>query len=208
MRTTYLPVLALTGLLVVAACSSTTTKPVPTTPPTTTVELPTTTSPPPATTTTAAPTTTTIEPPPTTVPDAIAAIKQAVLDYEDVRYACMQDPATCDASSFARGELLSAEQSFIGRVVGLRGHSTRPGDDAPYWVFGEASISPDGLNASIDGCFWETTVLAGEGGTIINGDKVTYRMTIGLVREADKWWLATKFINRRIPAVNDCGPRQ
>jgi hypothetical protein len=208
MRTTYFPTLTLTGLLLITACSSTP-RAAPVTTTATTIEQPSTTAVPlPTTTTTAAPaTTTTNAPPPTTPPEVTAAIKQAVLDYEEVRYACMQEPATCDPTTFARGELVATERSFIDRVVGLRGRSVRRADDPPYWVFGEVTVSPDGQTASVEGCYWATTILAGESGAIINDDNVTYRMTLGLIKDDNTWWLSDKFTNSRVPATNNCGPR-
>jgi hypothetical protein len=209
MRTTYFPTLTLAGLMLITACSNTP-RAIPVTTTATTIEQPSTTAvAAPTTTTTAPSTTTTNAPSPTTTPpDVTAAVKQAVLDYEEVRYACMQEPVTCDPTTFARGELVATERSFIDRVIGLRGRSVRRADDPPYWVFGEVTVSPDGQTASVEGCFWETTILAGESGAVINDDNVTYRMTLGLVKEDAIWWLSNKFANSRVPGTNNCGPRQ
>jgi hypothetical protein len=198
-------------LLALASCGSA--KPhaaEPTTTTTTTAVATTTTAAATATTTTTVVATTTAVALTTTTAatDQTAAIKQAVLDYETTRLACLSDPPTCDPSTFSRGALLEAAQAFVARVVGLKVRSKLNTSDPSYWVLGDVAIGADGRTAKLQGCRWDTNILEGPGGAVFNDDKASMHTTIDLVLEDGRWWLSGIFNDLPLDPKNDCGPRQ
>jgi hypothetical protein len=212
MRTTYFPALALACILALTACASDKLKAQPTTLPATTVELPTTTAPAPTTTTVAATTTipatttTAAEPTPSTTPDVIAAVKQAVLDYESLRYTCWQDFATCDPATYARGAQLDSERKEVARGLGRNARLRHRLEDPAYWAFESVQIAPDGT-AIATACFWDTDVLEGSGGSIINGFDYSNHDTVTLANFDGSWWVTRLNIDRQVEGINECGAR-
>jgi hypothetical protein len=203
--------------LVLSACSSgrgkatetTTTTTTTTAAPATTVASTTTT--PTTAPTTAASTPTTAASTTTTTAGAVdqtAAIKQAFLDYEAIRYACLQQPASCDPLTYARGKRVGSERELIERVVGLHAHARRQENDASYWTLRSVQPSPDGTTAQVKACYWSTDIIEIDGGAIFNDEKVSYEQTIDLIVEDGRWWISYVFTDQRTPDVNSCGPRQ
>jgi hypothetical protein len=207
MRTTYFPTLTLAGLMLITACSSTPRAALVTTTTATTIELPSSTSPP-STTTVAATTTTTDAPPPTTPPDVITAIKQTILDAETVRFECLQDASTCDPATYSRGLFLASERQFVATAVSRNAKITRRDGDPSYWVFEEVIVNPEGTSATVVACRWDTAILVGEGGAIINDDNITYHARVTLEFDSDKWWIANDTFDSRVDGRNDCAPQQ
>jgi hypothetical protein len=207
MRTTYLPTLALASLMLITACSTSTPKANPTTTTTVTTESPTTapTTSPPTTAAAIAASITTEPPPTTTPPDVIVAIKQAVLDYQERRNVCLQDPTTCDPSTYARGAQLDTERTFVATAVGRRARSRRRVENPEYWVLNEVTIAPGSLAATVVGCHWSTNILEGIDGTIINDENASNHATLELEFADGTWWVSLFALNRQLADINDCG---
>jgi hypothetical protein len=212
MRTTRILTAAMSGLFLLSACGSTAEKAAPTTTlsPTTT-PLPTvaatttTTAPAPTTavTTSVAPTTTT-----TTAVDQIAAIKQAILDYDTVRYACLQKPSTCDPATYATGRRAESDRAFVTRVAGMNLVAKRRTDDPPYYVFNSVVIAPDLATATVEACYWDTDILATEQGVIFNEQNTSNVNTLTVVLEQGRWRLEHTFRRSETIGQNVCGPKQ
>jgi hypothetical protein len=175
-----------------------------------------------ATTTTAATTTTTtaisttITPPATTlaptttaaVIDQTSAVKQAILDYETVRDACLRDPPTCDPATFAVGVQLKAEREFLATTAGMKAYAKTRVDDPSYWVFESVVVESDGRTATVQGCHWDTGILESPGPVIINDERGSFRYTVTLEYNGSRWLIARKAYPRGyVIGVNECGPR-
>jgi hypothetical protein len=213
MRTTRILTAAMSGLFLLSACGSgaeraatTTTLAPTTTPPPTTVAATTTTTAPATTTvvatTSVAPTTTT-----TAAVDQVAAIKQAILDYDTVRTACLAIPTTCDPATYSTGRRAESERAFIMRIAGMNVVLSRRADDPAYYVFESVTIAADSSTATVEVCFWDSDVLATEAGVIFNGVKASSRDTMTVVREQGAWRLEKTFENSISLGQNMCGPR-
>jgi hypothetical protein len=212
MRTTRILAGALSAIIALSACGSASGKAATTTTvaPTTTAVTTTTVA---TTTTTAAPTTTaatiTVAPTTTTTAaiDQTAAIKQAILDYESVRYACFQKPSTCDPATYATGRQQASERKFVARINGMKLVGTYRADDPPYYVFKSVLIAADATTATVESCLWDTGVLQTEDGVVFNDDKGSFVETITVVLEQDRWRVESKYGNNSVIGQNICGPR-
>jgi ABC-type transport system substrate-binding protein len=211
MRTTRILTAAMSGLFLLSACGSTAEKAAPTTtlsptttPPTTVAATTTTTAPAPTTaaTTSVAPTTTTAA-----AVDQITAIKQAILDYDTVRTACMQKPASCDPTTYATGRQAASEQEFAARLSGMKVVLKRRADEPSYYEFRSIALSPDGQTATVESCFWDTDILQTESDAIFNGDRGSWVETITVRFDQGTWRVALKFGYGFNPDQNLCGPR-
>jgi hypothetical protein len=211
MRTTRILTAAMSGLFLLSACGSTAEKAAPTTtlsptttPPTTVAATTTTTAPAPTTaaTTSVAPTTTT-----TTAVDQIAAIKQAILDYNDQRYLCLQKPTTCDPATYATGRRAESERAFVKRVAGMNLVAKRRSDDPPYFAFTSVEVGPEASTATAEACLWDTDILTTEDGAIFNEDKGTFFTTITLVLDQGLWRVEALFEHGQTIGRNECGAR-
>jgi hypothetical protein len=207
MRTTYFPALTITGLMLLTACSSTS-RAAPVTTTATTIEQPSTTAAPvPTTATTVAPATTTTEaPPPTTPPDVTAAIKQAVLDYDAARFACWQEVATCDPTTYTRGAHLESERKQVAIGVARSALVRHRQEDPAYWVFESVEVSPTD-RAIVTGCHWDTDILERLGGGVINAVNFSNHDTVELTLEDGTWWVTRLTINRQAEGIDECGGR-
>jgi ABC-type transport system substrate-binding protein len=165
------------------------------------------------TTTTAIPTT--ITPPATTIAptttaaaiDQTSAVKQAVLDYETVRLACLADPPTCDPATFSAGAQLEAERGFLETAIGRKAYARPRVEDPSYWVFESIDIASDGRSAILRGCHWSTAILESPGPVIINDDNVSHHDTVSLAHDGTRWLTTRVDSGRYLVGVNDCGPR-
>jgi hypothetical protein len=180
-----------------AAAATTTAAPTPTAAATTT-----TTAPAPAPTTIATPTTTTIA-----AVDQVAAIKQAILDYEVARYLCLQKPATCDPTRYATGRQAASETKFFARLTGMNLVGKRSVDDAAYYTFESVELATDLSSAIVEVCYWDTGTLATEAGAIFNEDNASYLRTITVVLEQSTWRVESVFGHQETIGHNTCGPR-
>jgi hypothetical protein len=161
-----------------------------------------------AATTTAATTTTTAQTTSSAAPEPTAAIQQAILDYESVRYACLRLPATCDPLTYARGKRVDSERELIDRIVGLHAHARRQEDDVSYWRLRSIEVSADRTSAKVKGCYWSTDIIEIDSGAIFNDEKVSYEQTIDLAIEDGRWWISHIFTDQRTPGANTCGERR
>jgi hypothetical protein len=155
-----------------------------------------------AVTTTTLPSTTT-----TVVADQTEAVKQAILDFEIVRVACLADPMTCDPATFAAGAQLDAEREFAAEAITRRAHLSTRAEDPAYWVFESVTISVDRRTAIVQGCHWDTDIVSGPGPVIVNDENVSQHDTVTLNFDGSRWWLTRKDARSYRIGVNDCGPR-
>jgi hypothetical protein len=211
MRTTRIFLAIMSAVVLLPACGSSKPKAADTTTTTTSTAAPTTTAAattttPLATPTTPAPTTTAATT--TTTPvviDQVAAVKQAILDFDSVRLACLADPATCDPAIFATGPQLEAEREFAAMAVRRKAYVRTRDDDPSYSVFESVVVATDMRSAVVQSCRWDTSILESPGPVIINDERVSFHLTVSLVFEGDKWRVARQDQLSYLAGVNDCG---
>lgn len=198
-------------MMLLAACggteSATVGSPVTTTTTTTiavTTPAPSTAAP---TTTTQAPTTTTVAATTAPAADPAEAVKQAILDYEAVRFACLQEPAACDPSTYSRGRMLEVERKGAEALAGVDARPVIRDEDPGYWTFQSVELAPDGLTATVNGCRWDSNKLIRRDGLIMNDEKATLFMVVKLLNENGMWFIFEKLTDREVAEVNECGAR-
>jgi hypothetical protein len=171
---------------------------------------------PPTTTTTTVPPTTTTVPAPTTAPplpaelppsEPVDAVRRAIVEYEDAQLVCIATPESCDPSRFVRGAQLEATTQFLQRITELHAYGRRRDSDPSFWRLTAVTISDDGLAATVAACHWSTDVLELAGGLPFNDERVSYHEVVSLEIVDGKWWVVSKFAERRVPETNECGER-
>jgi hypothetical protein len=208
MRATLLSTLAFA--FVVSGCISISTEQISVAPPLTRKTVP------PTTTTTTVPPTATTAPVPTAAPplpaelppsEPVDAVRRAIVEYEDAQLACIATPESCDPTLFVRGAQLEATTQFLQRIMELHAYGRRRDSDPSFWRLTDVSISEDGLTATVAACHWSTDVLELVGGLPFNDERVSYHEIVSLENVDGRWWIVSKFGERRVPETNECGER-
>jgi hypothetical protein len=135
------------------------------------------------------------------------AVRRAIDGYAIAQVACLENPTSCDPSTFSRGPLLDATRQFVAQVVALHAYGRRNDEDPSYWSVKDVTISEDGTTAEVRACHWSTDILELSGGFPLNDERVTYHEVMSLVNEEGRWWIASKISERRIPGTNECAAK-
>ena len=146
-------------------------------------------------------------PPPTADPEIDAAIRLAVVQVGDIRAACLDQPASCDVSKYARGTYRVNDQKFVDQMVARNARLRLRPEDPSYTVVGSIEVSSDGRAASVTACTWDTDIIFGPGGAIFNDAVVSQESVFRLAIEDESWFVVAIDEVRTIKDQNTCGSR-
>jgi hypothetical protein len=123
------------------------------------------------------------------------------------RTACLDQPETCDLSTYARGSYLINDKRFVDQMIAREARVRANPNDPSYEIVDNVVVAADGLSATARVCSWDTGVIFGPGGSIFNDEKATQESNLTLILDGDQWFVSEIDEIRTVRDQNLCGPR-